>query len=116
MDASALQMAAERVARNNAVFREANEAIREKTDEWEMTGLLPALCECANALCHGMLRLTPRQYEDVRAKPRWFITAPGHEANDQGWARVVEDHGSYLVVEKVGEAGEAAEQLGTRSE
>jgi hypothetical protein len=104
-------MTAERVARNNAVFREANEAIREKTDEWEMSGQLPVLCECADPLCHDLLRLTPRQYEAVRANPRWFVSAPGHEANEQGWARVVEDHGSYLVVEKIGEAGAAAEQL-----
>ena len=34
---------AERVAYNDAAFREANERIREKTDEWEMDGLLPAL-------------------------------------------------------------------------
>jgi integrase len=63
-----------------------------------------------------MLRLTPRQYEDVRANPRWFIVAPGHHANAQGWSRIVAEHARYVIVEKVGEAGEVVAQLDPRTE
>jgi hypothetical protein len=116
MDSVRTQTTAERVAYNEAAFREANESIREKADAWEMEGLLPALCECADPSCNAMLRLTPRQYEDVRANPRWFIIAPGHHASAQGWARIVAEHHRYVIVEKVGEAGEIVEQLDPRTE
>jgi hypothetical protein len=35
----------------------------------------------------------------------------GHEASSQGWAQVIESHGAYVVVKKIGPAGEVAEQL-----
>ena len=116
MESVRTRTTAERVAYNDAAFREANETIREKTDEWEMDGLLPALCECADPSCGVVLRLTPRQYEDVRANPRWFINAPGHHVNAHGWVRVVAEHHRYVVVEKIGEAGEIVEQLDPRAE
>ena len=50
-----------------------------------MDGLLPALCECADPRCTTVVRVTPRQYEAVRSDSRWFLNAPGHELNDQGW-------------------------------
>jgi hypothetical protein len=109
------QTSAERVARNDAAFREANEAIQEKAAAWEMDGLLPVLCECADTSCRAVVRLTHRQYEGVRGNPRWFINAPGHHVNGQGWVRIVAEHDGYVVVEKIGEAGEIAEQLDPRS-
>jgi len=64
---------------------------------------------------HGtIVRVTPRQYEAVRSDPRWFINAPGHEANDQGWAHVISENDRFVVVEKIGEAGELAEELDPR--
>jgi hypothetical protein len=30
--------------------------------------------------CTTVVRVTPRQYEAVRADPRWFINAAGHES------------------------------------
>lgn len=110
-----LRTTPERVAYNDAAFREANESIREKASEWGMDGLLPALCECADTSCHVVLRLTPRQYEDVRANPRWFINAPGHHVNANGWVSVVAEHDRYVIVEKIGEAGEIVEQLDPRA-
>jgi hypothetical protein len=115
MKTSVSRTTSERVARNNAVVREANEAIREKTDDWAMSGLLPVLCECADPLCHLVLRLSRKQYEDVRANPRWFITAHGHVVNDQGLAAIVAEHDLYDVVEKTGRAGQIVEQLDPRS-
>ena len=106
---------AERVARNDATFRESNEEIRATADRWEMDGLLPALCECADPACVTVLRLSPEEYEDVRSDARLFINAHGHHTSAQGWARVVAEYERYVVVEKVGEAGEIAEQLDPRA-
>jgi hypothetical protein len=108
------EMAAERVARNDAMFRVANEEIRSKAAAWNMDGPLPALCECADPHCTTVVRVTPRQYEEVRSNPRWFIHAPGHEVNDQGWSHVITENDHFVVVEKVGEAGEIAKELDPR--
>ena len=107
-------VSAERVARNNALFRVANEEIVAKAAEWNMDGLLPALCECADPRCTTVVRVTPRRYEAVRSDPRWFLNAPGHEVNDQGWAYVISENDRFVVVEKVGEVGELAEELDPR--
>ena len=109
------EVPAERVARNNAAFRVANEEIRATAAEWNMDGLLPALCECADPHCTTIVRVTPRQYEAVRSDPRWFLNAPGHEVKDQGWAHVISENDRFVVVEKVGEAGNLAEELDPRN-
>lgn len=93
----------------------ANEQIRERAATFEMDGLLPALCECAELLCTEMLQVTPREYEAVRSDPRWFMNASGHAANSEGWARVVLENDRFLVSEKLGEAGEIVEELDPRS-
>jgi|ERR671910_710751 hypothetical protein len=105
----------DRVAHNDALFRKANETIREKANECEIDGLLRALCECADTNCRALLYLTHRQYEDIRANPRWFINAPGHHVNEDGSVRIVAEHHRYVIVEKVGEAGEVVEQLDPRA-
>jgi hypothetical protein len=107
---------AERVARNDAAFREWYEEIRAKAAEWEMDGLLPALCECSDLHCIKVVHVTPQQYEAVRSNPRWFINAPGHHVNDQGWAIVVSENDRFAVVEKIGEAGQIAEELDPRDD
>jgi len=72
------------------------------------------LCECADTSCRALLPLTHRQYEDIRENPRWFINAPGHHVNENGSVRIVADHDCFVIVEKIGEAGEVAEQLDQR--
>jgi hypothetical protein len=109
------QTLAERVARNDAAFREANEAIQETAATWEMDGLLPVICECADTGCSQLVRLTRPEYEDVRSNSRWFINALGHQVNGQGWVKIVAEHDRYTLVEKIGEAGEIAEQLDQRT-
>jgi len=108
------EVAAERVARNDAAFRVANEEIRSKAAAWNMDGPLPTLCECADPHCTTLVRVTPRQYEAVRSDSRWFINASGHEVNDQGWSHVISENDRFVVVEKTGEAGEIVEELDPR--
>jgi hypothetical protein len=116
MSLEGVSISAARVARNDATFREANEAIQAQAAHWNMDGPLPVVCECADERCASILRLTPREYEEVRAEPRWFINVPGHQVNALGWGKVVAEHDGYVIVEKIGEAGEIVEQLDPRSD
>jgi hypothetical protein len=95
----------ERAARNEVAFRDANESIDERRRELELGGATPYLCECDDAGCTQLLRLTTSQYREVRAEPRRFFVAPGHSTA----GTVVADRAAYLVVEKEGVAGHIAE-------
>lgn len=105
---------AQRVAANDARFREANENISRIAEEASVERI-PFLCECANMGCQALVRLTRVEYEHIRASGTTFLNAPGHVVAAEGWARLVEEHDEYDVVEKVGEAGEIAEELDPRA-
>lgn len=97
----------QRIARNEAVFREINEGIRRGRWPGEEDSISGFRCECASLGCTQMLPLSFREYERVRQHPRRFIVAPGHERLEV--EAVVERQTSYLVVQKLGRAGEVAE-------
>jgi hypothetical protein len=107
---------AERVARNAAIFREANERIRDVAASMHVSEsqLLPFLCECADENCTTILKLTGNEYEAVRQPPTLFINAKGHDVNGQGWARVVDEFERYSVIETLGDAAEIASELHPR--
>jgi hypothetical protein len=102
---------AERVARNNDIFRRANEEIRATADLLGFDAPIPFLCECSNERCTEVVRLPAAEYAEIRSHPRRFVTAPGHQAEADGHERVVERRDGYETTEKVGEAGEIAEEL-----
>ena len=104
----------ERIARNDAIFRSANEELRRSADELDIEGMLPFLCECGEPTCTTVTQLTRGEYEAVRAGPRHFLNVPGHEVVAKGIARVVARHDRYVVVEKTGKAGDIADELDTR--
>jgi hypothetical protein len=90
-----------RIVKNNLTFREANERIRAKAEEYDAPlERIPFLCECPRPACVQIVRLTISEYSDVRAKPRHFFTAPGHEDAEGRVARVVGYEDGYVVVEK----------------
>jgi hypothetical protein len=105
---------AERVARNEAVFREANEHIRDAAITHDVRARVPFLCECADEGCREIVRLSLEEYEAVRQDPRRFINAPDHHLQFTHAVRRVEQHDGYDVVEKIGVAGEVAEELDPR--
>ena len=109
---------AERVARNDAAFREANEQINDvaRSLAREDGDLLPFLCECADVTCTEVLQLTAAEYEAVRSDATHFINAHGHDRSGKPWVRVVEEFSRYAVVEKLGEAAEIVAALDTRTE
>jgi len=91
----------ERIVRNNYTFREANEKIRARADEYDAPiERIPFLCECPVPSCTEVLRLTMAEYSDVRAHPDHFFTVPGHEQADAVVAHVVSREEGYVVVEK----------------
>ena len=101
----------ERIAKNDATFREANEKIAARADELDVTAeRVPFICECADTACFETASLLLEEYEHVRSNPRWFINVPGHQSAEQGAASVVEAHERHVIVEKEGHAGEVAEQ------
>jgi hypothetical protein len=109
-----MDLDAERVARNDATFREANERIEEAAAEHGLDERIPFICECAEPTCTELVQLSIVEYEAIRERSRWFLNVPGHEVAGGKHVRVVENRSSYVVVEKVGRAGEIAEKLDAR--
>jgi hypothetical protein len=72
----------QRVAANEAVFRDANEVIRRQAGKLVAGGRVPVpfLCECADPECTQVIRLTLDDYEAVRADAHTFAIVPGHQA------------------------------------
>jgi hypothetical protein len=92
---------AERIQHNNAVFREANERIRDAAASYaHEIERIPFLCECPVEDCVEVVRLTTAEYSDVRADPTHFMTAVGHEGAEELVATVVARADGYIVVAK----------------
>lgn len=92
---------AERIARNNVIFRDANEKIREKSIELEdPVEQIPFLCECPREDCSTIVRLTPAEYEAVRRERTHFFTTPGHEDAERPVGEVVARRERYVVIQK----------------
>jgi hypothetical protein len=102
-----------RVARNEALFREVNEAIERGQWPDEEDSPTAFRCECARLECNELVSLTPREYERVRATPRRFLVIAGHEVPEL--EAVVETGSDYIVVEKRDEAGRLAEARDPRT-
>jgi len=102
----------ELVAFNEGVAREINEAIERGHWPGEEDAGATFRCECAHADCNVMIELTPREYECVRENGRRFAVTPGHELPE--FETIVARNDRYVVVEKVDEAGEVAEDTDPR--
>jgi hypothetical protein len=109
----ALSQQKERSVRNEWLFREVNERISEVSPDFEVRGLLEFLCECGQEECLETLPMTRSDYERVRAEGDRFVVKPGHQ--DPAVDRVVEEHPDFLVVMKVGQAGQESEEHDPRS-
>jgi hypothetical protein len=101
----------ERAARNQSLFREANERIE------ALRGRPPSMffewvCECCIEGCTDTISLTTAEYEDVRRHANRFAVGPGHV--DPAVERVVSATDRYEVVEKLERAAEVAERLDPR--
>jgi hypothetical protein len=106
-----------RAARNQSLFREANERVKQLNEGFSM--VLPVgewICECADDACVERIELSPAEYEAVRNDGTHFLVAPGDEHVFLEVERVSERNECYWVVEKFGAAGEMAGKLDPRSQ
>lgn len=95
-----------RLARNEALFRETNEAIERGQWPGDPQKLVRFRCECSRLECNEAVELTLVQYEQVRASPRRFVVVAGHQVPEI--ETVVGGEGDHLIVEKVEAAGATA--------
>jgi hypothetical protein len=100
---------AERVGRNEAIFRHVNEKIVELSAAHE-SQTLEIVCECADHACAERLTIGARDYELARSEAATFIVAPGHvvEGSEED---VVLRTEAFWLVNKRGAAAEAAEEI-----
>ena len=106
---------AERVALNDATFRNANEGIEEKAEELDFDPA-PFLCECADESCSEVVQLKLSEYEEVRSESTHFFNVPGHQVTGGPHVRVIDVRDGYVIVEKLGVAAEIVTDLDERSE
>ncbi|MHB8658392.1 MAG: hypothetical protein ACYC91_10645 [Solirubrobacteraceae bacterium] len=97
----------DRIARNEAVRREVNEAIERGLEDERETQHVLFRCECALRDCSRTVAVTIAEYEEVREHSRRFVLASGHEI--LGAESVVDRRTGYIVVEKRDHAGVVAE-------
>jgi hypothetical protein len=107
---------AERKARNEGVFREANEQLERGAhgilDGGDDGGLVPFLCECPDLECTKIAMLSLAEYRDVRSTGRGGLAVLGHE--DLAIERVVARNDRFVKTEKFGRAGEVHEEASSR--
>jgi hypothetical protein len=98
-------MDVERNARTQVLYREVNNAIWALQRSYGMPPSIEVMCECGRG-CHLRVDVAAAEYARVRDVPTYFLVTPEHQAPEVD--DVVEDHGSWLLVEAVGVAAEIA--------
>ena len=104
-----------RAARNQSLFREINERVKQLNDGFSM--VLPVgewICECADDTCVERIALSADAYEKVRANGTHFLVAPADVHVYFDVERVTERTDRYWVVEKFGKAGDDADRFNPR--
>jgi hypothetical protein len=105
----------QRLARNENLFREINERVREiAAVHGADLHLYEFYCECSNTDCTLRVELHLRDYERVRERGDRFLIAPGHNLPDI--EEIVERNDGWWVIQKEGPAGELAEELDPRGD
>jgi hypothetical protein len=99
----------ERLARNQALFREVNERV-EKLAESDTTEFV---CECSNTECIESVELTLSAYERIRSDSIWFVIKADHDIPQI--ERVIFRDDGYVVVEKL-VAQDDLEEMDPRSD
>jgi hypothetical protein len=102
-----------RVGLNQINFRRANERLVRVAEGLSLVAeRTQFICECGSASCVEPISLTLAEYEHVRSEPTWFVVKHGHD--NPGVDRMVEEHASYAIVEKLpgGPAGLAIREEG----
>jgi hypothetical protein len=104
-----LDVQRERAAKNQSLFREVNERIRELSGSAFFASFI---CECANESCDETVSLAREEYERIRSDSTSFVVITGHEILDI--EEIIEPTDRYLVVAKLGTGAAVAERLDPR--
>lgn len=88
----------ERLARNEALFRAANERMAEWDEAHPGDARELYLCECADPACRDRISLRKADYERVRESSLQFFVKEGHEIPDV--ETVIARNDGWYVVEK----------------
>ena len=106
----------QRAARNQSLFREVNERVKDVNDGFHVfTDLNDWVCECANESCVERIELSAQEYEHIRKHGARFFVAPSSEHVWPEVERIVERHPNYWIVEKIEHGAEMATDLDPRS-
>lgn len=100
-----------RLGRNEVLFREVNERLRELGEGFSLvTEEAEFVCECGSGSCFERLRMSLARYEEIRSDPKLFFVVKGHEQLE--YEKVVSETARFLVVEKLpgGPAGVAIKE------
>jgi hypothetical protein len=93
-----MSVSLERLVRNQLVFREVNDRIREVRARFALEGPTDFICECSREDCTETVSLTLDEYDGVRSSPMRFVIVPGHETLE---VEQVEDvNEGFMLVEK----------------
>ena len=106
-----------RAARNQSLFREVNERVKDVNDSFHaFTALGDWICECANERCVERIEMSCQEYEHIREHGDRFFVAPhsGHVWPEV--EHVAERRGNYWIVEKVEVGSKIARDLDPRSD
>jgi hypothetical protein len=100
-----------RIAKNETLRREENERIQahNASIHWVNPPYADWVCECGNESCTEPVRLSVREYDEVRTHPTYFIVVPSEKHVVADVERVVQRTDRYWVVEKTGVAAEVSE-------
>ena len=102
-----------RAARNQSMFRAANEKLNEIVSAFgELTRTHVIACECTDAGCVETIEIETVPYGEIRSNPRHFAVLPGHVYPEV--EIVVGELDGYVVVEKLDRAGEIVEATDPR--
>lgn len=94
---------AKRLAKNEIIFRKANEKLQKATEKFlnykELEEMpLQFFCECSDENCREHVELTHTQYKQLHYNRKQFVIKLGHEAPEV--ERVIKRGPNYSVVEK----------------
>ena len=108
----------ERLAGNEALFREVNERVAEVATHFieveTSAEQINFACECGRADCAEPVAMTLVEYEAIRAESTHFAVVPKHEQPEI--EVVIKRHPTYFVVEKSQEdAQEVARETDPRA-
>jgi hypothetical protein len=97
----------QRLAANEAYFREVNERVQEHVkDVAGAHARFNMLCECSSLACAERIPVTAAEYEEAHRNPRQFIVTVGHVQFEIEESVLRTDR--FEVVRKHSDAGEVA--------